>query len=65
VFDVEIEGVLVLDDFDQVAAAGGSGRAVNRSIPVEVTAGEGLQIEFFPVKDNPAIKGIEVLAVNP
>jgi len=65
VFDVAIEGLLVLDDFDQVLAAGGSGRAVNRSIPVEVTAGEGLQIEFIPVVRNPAIKGIEVLAVNP
>lgn len=64
VFDVAIEGELVLDDFDQVLAAGGSGRIVNRSIPVEVTAGEGLQIEFIPVKQNPAIKGIEVLRVN-
>jgi len=64
VFDVAIEGVLVLDDFDQVAAAGGSGRAVVRSIFTEVTAGEGLQIEFIPEKDNPAIKGIEVLALD-
>jgi hypothetical protein len=64
VFDVAIESQLVLDDFDQVLAAGGSGRAVNRSIIVDVTAGEGLQIEFIPVIDHPAIKGIEVLAVD-
>lgn len=64
IFDVAIEGELVLDDFDQVLAAGGSGRAVNRSIFVDVTAGEGLQIEFITVKDHPAIKGIEVLAVD-
>jgi hypothetical protein len=61
VFDVAIEGIVVLDDFDQVAAAGGSGRVVNRSIPVEVAGGGGLQIEFIPVKENPTIKGIEVL----
>jgi len=62
VFDVAIESQLVLDDFDQVIAAGGSGRAVARSLLVDVSGGDGLQIEFIPGVQNPAIKGIEVLA---
>jgi len=64
IFDVAIEGQLALDDFDQVVAAGGSGRAVNRSIFIDVSDGDGLQIEFITVKDHPAVKGIEVLAVD-
>ena len=65
VFDVAIEGQVVLDDFDQVAAAGGSGRAVNRAIIVDVTDGDGLQIELVRNIQNPAVKAIEVLALNP
>ena len=61
-FDVAIESTLVLDDFDQVAAAGGSGLMINRAILVEVTDGDGLQIEFLREIENPAIKGIEVLS---
>ena len=63
VFDVAIEGSVVLDNFDQVAAAGASGRALARSILVDVSDGDGIQIEFVrgPAQ-NPAVKGIEVLA---
>jgi hypothetical protein len=64
VFDVRIEGQVVLEDFDQVLAAGGSGRAVVRSVITEVNAGDGLQIEFVKKVQNPAIKGIEILRVN-
>jgi hypothetical protein len=61
-FDVVIEGAVVLDDFDQVAAAGGSGIMINRAILVDVTDGDGLQIEFLRNIQNPALKGLEVLA---
>lgn len=64
IFDVAIESQLVLDDFDQVAAAGASGKLVNRSIIIDVTDGDGLQIEFIRGVQNPSIKGIEVLAVD-
>lgn len=64
VFDVLIEGQLVLEDFDQVLAAGGSGRAVVRSVFTNVSAGDGLQIEFVKKIQNPAIKGIEILRVD-
>jgi hypothetical protein len=63
-FDVAIESQVVLDDFDQVAAAGASGKLVNRAIIVDVTDGDGLQIEFIRDVQNPAIKGIEVLSMN-
>lgn len=61
VFDVAIEGAVVLEDFDQVLAAGSSGRAVARSLIVDVADGDGIQIEFLPILENPAVKGIEIL----
>jgi hypothetical protein len=61
VFDVAVESAVVLADFDQVLAAGSSGRAVARSVLVDVTDGDGLQIEFLPIVQNPAVKGIEIL----
>ena len=61
VFDVAIEGDVVLNDFDQVAAAGGSGLMINRAILVDVTDGNGIQIEFIRGVQNPSVKGIEVL----
>jgi hypothetical protein len=61
VFDILIEGALVHDDFDQVAAAAGNATAVVRSAVIDVVDGDGLQIEFVHGVQNPAIKGIEVL----
>ena len=60
IFDITIEGVLVYDDFDQVAVGGADG-AVVRSAIVTVVGGDGLQIAFGHVTENPAIKGIEIL----
>ena len=63
-FDVVVEGQLVLDEFDQVAAATGGSGPVVRSIAASVSDGNGLQIELLHgALENPAIKGIEVLAV--
>ena len=62
-FDVVVEGQLVLDEFDQVVAAGGSGVPVVRSIAANVSDGNGLQIELLHgALENPAVKGIEVLS---
>ena len=65
VFDILVEGMVEYASFDQVAAAGGSGIAVVRSAVVVVEDGNGLQIELVngPL-NNPAIKGIEVLAFD-
>jgi malectin (di-glucose binding ER protein)/putative metal-binding protein len=60
VFDIFIEGALAYNDFDQVAAAGGSGVAVVRSFVTSVNDGS-LDILFGHVLENPAIKAIEVL----
>jgi hypothetical protein len=57
---VSIEGAVVFDDFDQVAAAGGSGIAVVRSAIVTV-ADQTLDIAFGHVLENPSVKAIEVL----
>ncbi len=62
VFDIVIENVLIFDDFDAVIAANGSGIAVVRAAVIQVNDGDGLQIELLHETQNPAIKGIEVLA---
>ncbi len=62
-FDIAAESALVYDDFDQVAAAGGSGVAVVRSAIVNVTDGDGLQIEFLhDIAGDPSLKALEVLS---
>ncbi len=60
-FDIEVEGAIAYADFDQVAAAGGSGRAVVRTAVADVSDGNGLQIEFVHGLENPTLKAIEVL----
>ena len=62
-FDVIVEGRLVYDDFDQVAAAGGSGVAVVRSALATVEDGV-LDITFGHERENPALKAIEVLTAT-
>ncbi|MEO0579186.1 MAG: malectin domain-containing carbohydrate-binding protein, partial [Pseudomonadota bacterium] len=64
VFDVEIEGVLVIDDLDQVAEAGQTVAFV-RSFQTTVTDGN-LDIDFLKTAvNNPAIKGIEIISSTP
>ena len=58
VFDVFVEGVLVLDNYDVYADVGGY-KAVMKSF--SVTADANLDIDFGHVTENPAIKGIEIL----
>jgi hypothetical protein len=60
VFDVLIEGNLVLDKFDQTEAYGWNTAGV-ASIPVTVTD-ENLDIDFLKIAQNPSIKGIEIIS---
>ncbi|MEM7572344.1 MAG: malectin domain-containing carbohydrate-binding protein [Bacteroidota bacterium] len=60
VFDVLIEGVLELDDFDQTAVYGWNTAGVE-TFTVEVTDGN-LDIDFILDVQNPNIKGIEILS---
>ncbi len=62
-FDVSIEGNLVLDDYDVFAAVGGAA-GVMESFMVSVTDGD-LVIDFGHNVENPAIKGIEILELAP
>ena len=60
--DVEVEGNTVLDDYDVFENAGNE---VNKAVmePISVTVKDNnLDINFLHVKENPAVKGIEVLA---
>ncbi len=59
VFDVVIEGNLVLPNFDQTATYGWNTAGVV-SIPITVTDGN-LNIDFLLGVQNPSIKGIEII----
>ncbi len=60
VFDVSIEGNLVLGSFDTFAEAGPD-TAIMKSFLV--ASDSNLDIDFAPIAQNPAIKGIEILQV--
>ena len=60
VFDVELEGEVVLNDFDQTATYGFATAGVESFI-IEVNDGN-LDIDFIKGVENPSIKGIEVIS---
>ena len=60
-FDVLAENVVVLDDYDIVAAAGGGQIAVTETFTVEVTDG-GLDLFFVRVTGQAMISAISVTA---
>jgi hypothetical protein len=60
-FDVTIEGVRVLDDYD-IFADVGARKGVMKSFVV--TADANIDIDFFRVKEDPSIRGIEILTVD-
>jgi hypothetical protein len=62
-FDVVIEDILALEDYDVVADAGAMFVGVMQNFEVEVTD-ELLTIDFLHVIENPAIKGIEIIDLN-
>ncbi|MET8910237.1 malectin domain-containing carbohydrate-binding protein [Micromonospora sp. NPDC004551] len=62
-FDVSVDGVLKLNDFDPVAAAGGTDRGTMQSISV-VSDGV-VDIDFGRVVENPLVQGIEVVKTAP
>ncbi|MEQ9031364.1 MAG: malectin domain-containing carbohydrate-binding protein, partial [Aggregatilineales bacterium] len=64
VFDVQIEGNTVLDNYDVFVAAGAINTAVVESIYVEITDGT-LDLDFIKTPaNNPSIKGIEVILLG-
>jgi N-acetylneuraminic acid mutarotase len=61
VFDVAIEGITVLNDYDVFAAVG-----ANKGVMVSfiVNSDANLDIDFDHVVENPAIKAIEIIAID-
>ncbi|MFL5310941.1 MAG: malectin domain-containing carbohydrate-binding protein [Myxococcales bacterium] len=59
-FDVNINGALVLDDFDVLAAAGAQHKAVVREFDTAATGSGQVVIAFITVAQNALINGIEV-----
>ena len=67
VFDVTVDGVLpaAFDDIDPFADAGGAGNVGSvRSAIVQVDADGNIDLNFLNGAENPAIKAIEIVAVN-
>ncbi|WP_431943584.1 malectin domain-containing carbohydrate-binding protein [Micromonospora marina] len=62
-FDVSVDGVLKLNDFDPVATAGGTDRGTMQSISV-VSDGV-VDIDFGRVLQNPLLHGIEIVKTAP
>ena len=63
VFDVSIEGALVLDDYD-VFSDVGANTAVVKSYQIDL-ADDFINIDFDRVVENPAIKAIEIIDLGP
>lgn len=62
VFDVAMEGSVVLDDYDIFVAAGGGHRGVMAS--AVVTSDRRLRVAFRQVRNTPTVRGIEVLPAD-
>ena len=59
IFDVEMEGTIVLNDYDIVADVGHK-IGTMKGFQVQVTDGN-LDLNFFHVKQDPLINGIEIV----
>jgi hypothetical protein len=59
VFDVAINGAIVLKNFDVTAAAGGPRRAIDKQFRVHAVNNE-IRLDFIPVVSNPKIAAIEI-----
>jgi N-acetylneuraminic acid mutarotase len=57
-FDVVVEGKLVLDNYDVFAKVGANTGVVER---VQITSDTNIDIDFLHVVENPAIKAIEIV----
>jgi len=64
VFDVAVEGALVIDDLDIHVAAGGKDIAYEVVVPVTIADGV-LDIDFITVKDNAKCSGLVVRTTAP
>jgi hypothetical protein len=61
-FDVTVEGALVLDNYD-IFADVGMRKGVMKSFVLAADA--NIDIDFFRVREDPTIRGIEILSIDP
>ncbi|WP_425397843.1 malectin domain-containing carbohydrate-binding protein [Aeoliella sp.] len=61
VFDVAIDGNIVLDDYDIYAKVGGYAGVMESFV---IQSDGNIDIDFFHENQNPTIKGIEILEIN-
>ncbi len=61
VFNVSINGTTVLTNFDIVAAAGATHRAIVKEFATTANSGGNIVIQFVSVTDHAAINGVEIL----
>lgn len=64
IFDVLIEGQLVLDDLDVYAEAGGANTALEKIITGVVVQDGQLDIQFVQSVEQPEINGLEIEQVS-
>jgi serine/threonine protein kinase len=62
IFNVTLNGQVVLSNFDIIAAAGAANKAVVKQFVVQADSTGAITIQFKTVKDNAQINAIEVLA---
>ena len=62
-FDLEIEGTLVLDDYDIISDAGASATEVLKTYQVTVTDGQ-LNLDFIKVVDQAKLSGLVVWSIG-
>ena len=62
-FNVSIDGVLKLNNFDPVAAIGATNRGTMRAFAI--TSNGTVTIDFGRVRENPLVQGIEILKLPP
>jgi len=63
IFNVTLNGQVVLSNFDILATAGAADKAVVEQFVVQADSTGTITIQFYSVKDNSQINAIEVLAV--
>ena len=59
IFNVYVNGTLLLDNFD-IAAQYGSATAVSKKIKVNVAANTGIEIDFKPIEGEPVLNALQV-----
>lgn len=61
IFDVYIDGSLLVNDYDIFQQAGSHNKAMIIQRTIDVIHNNGLVIELVSVKENPSISGIEII----